>query len=59
MDHAGESYFYDAETDAVYAFDSLNIAPQMKTLTFNCFDKFLEWAFEEAKLQSEDSRFAF
>lgn len=59
MDHAGESYFYDTDSDQVHAFDSLNIDPAMKTLSFDGFDKFLEWAFEEAKLQSEDSRFKF
>jgi len=59
MDHAGESYFYDASSGGVYAFDSLNIDPAMKTLSFDGFEKFLEWAFEETKLQSEDNEFAF
>lgn len=59
MDHAGESYFYDSRTGGVYAFDSLNVNLSMKTLSFDDFDRFLEWAFEETKLQSEDGRFAF
>jgi hypothetical protein len=59
MDHAGESCFYDARSEGVFAFDSLNIDPAMKTLSFDGFDKFFEWAFEEAKLQSEDNEFAF
>ena len=58
MDHAGESYFYDARSNEVHAFDSLNIDPAMKTLSFERFDKFLEWTFEESKFQSEDSEFA-
>jgi hypothetical protein len=54
MEHAGESYFYDSQSHEVHAFDSLNIDPAMKTLSFSGFNKFLEWAFTEAKLQSED-----
>jgi hypothetical protein len=59
MDHAGESYFYNAESGTVEAYDSLNVNPSMCTLRFDGFEAFLKWLFKEAKSQSEDTAFAF
>lgn len=60
-DEAGGSYFYNAKTGEVEVFESvpLNPDPSLRMRVFDGFDKFLEWAFQEAKLQSEDSEFPF
>ncbi len=55
MDHAGESYFYDANSEEVSVFDSLNLDPMMRTLRFSGFVEFLEWVFEEARRFEQDN----
>jgi len=58
---AGSTFFYNANSGEVEVFESvpLNPDPHSRMRVFAGFDKFLEWAFEEAKLQSEDNEFAF
>lgn len=60
-DEAGGSYFYNATSGEVEVFESipLNPDPTLRMRAFDGFDKFLEWVFQEAKLQSEGSEFAF
>lgn len=62
-DEAGCSYFYNASSGKVEVFESvpLNFDPRSRIRVFDGFDKFLEWVFEEAKIQSEneDNEFAF
>lgn len=60
-DQAGGSYFYNAKSGEVEVFESVPLDPDLhsRMRVFPGFDKFLEWAFEEAKLQSEDNEFAF
>jgi len=48
MDHAGESYLYDAATGRVVAYESLNATLGSETLTWPNFRAFLEWLIEEA-----------
>jgi hypothetical protein len=60
-DEAGGSYFYNAKSDEVEVFESvpLNPDPLSQMRVFAGFDRFLEWTFEEAKLQSERNEFTF
>lgn len=60
-DEAGGSYFYNAKSHEVEVFESVPLHPDpiSRIHVFAGFDRFLEWAFEEAKLQSESNDFSF
>lgn len=59
MDHAGESYFVNAVSGEVSAFDSINIKPPERTLHFTNFDDFLRWILRESAEQLLDARFRY
>ncbi|HUU83203.1 MAG TPA: hypothetical protein VM243_06830 [Phycisphaerae bacterium] len=57
MEHAGEIYLYNPDTERVAAYDAFRPVTGEETLTWESFDQFVEWVFEEARAIAKGQEF--